>query len=167
MEQTETNEPQIPAEPKGLILLQDAQYALHQSGKWANFLAIMGFIGSGLVLLCGLFFGVMMSAISTFAGPRGRFPTGFAGIISVFYIAGAIICFIISRHLYRYAGSIKNGIEFQSAEQVSNAFQNLHSFFKWKGIILIVVLALYILMIIGFIITAAAGVSAFTGGHQV
>lgn len=168
MEVTETNDAQIPAEPKGLLLLQDAQYAVYQSGKWANFLAIMGFIGSGLILLCGLLFGVMMSAISTFAGPAGRFPAGFGGIISFFYIAIAVICFIISRHLYRYGVSIKTGIELQSAETVSIAFKNIHSFFKWKGIILIVVLSLYILMIIGFIIAIAAGVSAYNlGGHQI
>lgn len=166
MEIDETKEPQIPAEPQGLILLQDAQYALHQSGKWANFLAIMGFIGAGLLMLCGLFMGVVMSAISTFAGPGGRFPAGFGAFFSIFYIGFAVIAFIISRHLYRYAGNIKTGVEMQSADQVSTAFKNLHSFFKWKGIILIVILSLYVLMIIVMIVAGIAGMSMY-GGHQI
>jgi hypothetical protein len=166
MEIDETKEPQIPAEPQGLILLQDAQYALHQSGKWANFLAIMGFIGAGLLVLCGLFMGVVMSAVSTFAGPGGRFPAGFGAFFSIFYIGFAVIAFIISRHLYRYAGNIKTGVEMQSADQVSAAFKNLHSFFKWKGIILIVILSLYVLMIIVMIVAGIAGMSMY-GGHQI
>lgn len=168
MEITETNEPHIPAEPKGLLLLQDAQYAVYQSGKWANFLAIMGFIGSGFILLCGLLAGVMMSALSTLAGPAGRLPAGFGGIVSFFYVMIAAICFIISRHLYRFGSNIKTGIELQSAETVSIAFKNIHSFFKWKGVILIIILSIYIVAIIGFIIAAAAGISAYNvGGHQI
>jgi len=165
MEENETTEPQIPAEPQGLILLQEAQYALHQSGKWANFLAIIGFIGSGFMVLAGLFMGAMMSAVSSFASPSSPFA-GFGGLMSVFYIGIAVVYFIISRHLYRYAGGIKNGIEFQSAEEVSNALKRLHSFFKVSGIIVIVMISLYVLIIIGFIIAAAVGMSAYSGGHR-
>jgi len=167
MEVNETNEPQNPAEPQGLILLPDAQYALHQSGKWANFLAIMGFIGSGFMVLGGLFTGVFMSAVSTFAGPSGGFPGAFGGLISVFYIGLAVIYFVISRHLYRYAGGIKNGIDFQSPDEVSKAFQRLHSFFKFNGIMVIIIISLYVLVVIGFIIAAVAGISVFNSGHQI
>jgi len=167
MDITETNEPQIPAEPQGLLILEEAQYFLHQSGKWANFLAIMGFIGSGLFGVAGLVMGLAMSAASSFAGPNMHFPAAFGATFSIFYVGGAIIYFLISRHLYRYAGSIKMGVEFQNTDHVSKAFESLHSFFKWKGILLIVILALYVLAIIGVMIVGVAGMSMYGGGHQI
>lgn len=166
MEIDEKKESLQPESPRELILTETAQYYLHQTSKWTKFLAIMGFIGAGLLMLCGLFMGVVMSAISTFAGPGGRFPAGFGAFFSIFYIGFAVIAFIISRHLYRYAGNIKTGVEMQSADQVSTAFKNLHSFFKWKGIILIVILSLYVLMIIVMIVAGIAGMSMY-GGHQI
>ena len=167
MEENETNEQIVPTQPDGLLILRDAQYALYQSGKWSYFLAIMGFIGSGLFALCGLFMGVVMSALPTFAGAGSKLPAGFGIFFSIFYIGGAFIYFLISRHLYHYAGGIKSGIEMQSTERISAAFKHLHSFFRWKGIILIVILSLYVLMIIVMIVVGAAGLSMYGQSHQI
>ncbi len=166
MEITETTQQQPAEQPTGLLLLQDAQYVLHQSGKWANFLAIMGFIGSALFAIAGLFVGTVMSTLSALGGAAAAMPAGFGVLMSLFYILGAFIYFLISRHLYRYAGKIRTGIEMQSSEQVSAAFSSLHSFFKWKGIILIIILSLYVLMIIGVFVIGAAGLSAAGSGGQ-
>jgi len=71
------------------------------------------------------------------------------------YICLAIVYFFISLKLYRFGTGIKHAIEFQNTQQVSGALDELHTFFKWKGIVLICTLALYTLLIICLIIAFA------------
>lgn len=160
METIETNEPIIPGDPKGMILTEEAQYFLHQAGKWARFLGIMGFIGSVFIALIGVFFGTFMSVIAQLKQQQmDTLPAGFGGIVAVFYILIGLLCFYISLKLYQFGGGVRDGIEFKNSEQVSKALGNLKSFFKIKGIILICVISLYVLIIIGAIIVGIVGAS--------
>ncbi len=157
METTETNEPLVPGEPKGMILTEEAQYFLHQSGKWARFLGIMGFIGSGLVAIAGLFVGTIMSVFSQYQ--QTPIPSAFGGALGFLYILIGLLCFYISLKLYQFGSGIKDGIEWKNTDQVTKALGKLKSFFKIKGIILICVLSLYVLIIIGAIIIGVVGAS--------
>ena len=160
METIETNEPLVPGEPKGMILTEEAQYFLHQSGKWARFLGIMGFIGSVFIAIIGLFFGTFMSVISQLKQQQMQYlPAGFGGVVAVFYILIGLLCFYISLKLYQFGSGIKDGIEWKNTDQVTKALGKLKSFFKIKGIILICVLSLYVLIIIGAIIVGVVGAS--------
>jgi len=155
MEPIETIEPLIPAEPKGIILTEEAQYFLHQSGRWARFLGILGFIGTGFLLLFGLFFSAITSLIPSYQSTAGM--TGaFSGFMGFFYIIIAVFYFFVSRYLYQFGDRIKSGIEFSNSGQVTDALGKLKSFFKMVGITSIVFIALYIVIIIGAIIAAVA-----------
>ena len=155
MEPIETNDPLIPAEPKGIILTEEAQYFLHQSGRWARFLGILGFIGTGFLLLFGLFFSAITSLIPSYQAAAGM--TGaFSGFMGFFYIIIAVFYFFVSRYLYQFGDRIKSGIEFSNSGQVTDALGKLKSFFKMVGITSIVFIALYIVIIIGAIIAAVA-----------
>ena len=146
-----------PGETKGMILTEEAQYFLHQSGKWARFLGIMGFIGAGLVAIAGLFVGTIMSVFSRYQ--QTPIPAAFGGILGFLYIIIAAFAFYISLKLYQFGNGIKDGIEWKNTEQVTKALGKLKSFFKIKGIILICVLSLYVLIIIGAIIVGIVGAS--------
>ncbi|MDB4925297.1 DUF5362 family protein [Mucilaginibacter sp.] len=168
METTETNEPHIPSVPIGILLLEDAQYYLYESGKWARFLGIMGFIGAGFLLLFGVFFGSAFSLLSHFRPmpyhygptpypmirpyPMMRFPMFFSGFMGFIYAGIAILCFFISLNLYQFGSTIKHAIEYKNSAQVSIALGKLNTFLKIKGVVVICVLALYALIIIGVII---------------
>lgn len=139
--------------------MQDAQFYLYETGRWAKFLGIMGFIGAGFLVLLGLFFGVIMSLLSSLphytSSPR-PFPAMLGGIGGfVLYGSLAVVYFFISLNLYQFGTGVKQAIELGDSVQLSIAFGKLKLFFKIKGIILIAVLCLYGLLLIGGIIVAA------------
>src|SRR4051812_29559231 len=153
MEPTETTEEQHPAEPKGLLLPEEAQYYLQKSGEWARFLGIMGFIMSGFIVIAALFIGSIFSLMSAYQSTP--YPAGMGGIMGFFYILIAVFYFVFSLYLYKFGTKIKSGIMYNDTEQVTTALSNLKSFFKFWGIITIVMIAIYILAIIGIAIGAA------------
>lgn len=152
METTEFNELQPPAEPAGILLLQDAQYYLHESGKWAKFLGILGFIGSGFIALAGLFFSTIISNLPQYQ--QTTMPAAFSGAMGFVYLLMAVFNFFIAMYLYQFGVRIKNGIGFSDPKEISNALGKLKSLFKMSGITAIVVIAIYILVIIGVILAA-------------
>jgi hypothetical protein len=157
METTEINESHIPAEPKGILLLEDAQYFLHQAGKWATFLGIIGFIASGIIALGGIFLSLVFSMMPQLQGTALPFAGmgAMGGIIGFIYILMAVFYFFISRYLYQFGERIKKGIEYSNANEVSGGLGNLKSFFKLSGVFVIVILSLYVLVIIGIIVFGA------------
>ncbi len=149
MEEIEvTPQPLNPEEPTGLLLLQDAQYYLYESGKWARFLGIMGFIGAGFLSLLAIFYNPR---------PFNGVVTGIFGFL-IYECISAII-FFYSLNLYKFGTGIKKGIELKNPGLVSIALGKLNTFFKIKGIILIVVLALYVVIIVIVIAAAIIGSS--------
>ena len=129
-----------------MVLSQEAQYYLEQAGKWASFLAIMGFIGFGILVIFSLFFLFMFRQMSQIRALLGIF-------MGITYLGAAFIVFFINYRLYQFALNIQRGIAFFHIDMVSKAMQKLHSYLRIKGIMLIIVIALYVLMFITVIAT--------------
>lgn len=162
MEETFTNTPQPAAEqPHGIILLQDAQAYLVAAGAWARFLAILGFIGTGFVVLAALFIGTIMSAISNFS-PAGRMAAAPGGFLTVFYLLLAVLNFFIALYLYQFGARVKEGVIFNSSATVTEGLRKLKLTFKIVGIVTIVMLVFYVFAIIGVIIFASRGAQLVT-----
>lgn len=154
MEETFTNESQAPEQPQGIILQQEAQHYLVTAGKWARFLGVMGFIGTGFIILCALFIGTIMSALSSFS-PAGRLGAAPGGFLTFFYLVVAVFYFFVSLYTYQFGTRIKEGITFGSAAVVTDSLGKLKSVFKMIGITTIVILVLYVFMLIGLIVFAS------------
>jgi hypothetical protein len=163
MEETELIDSKIPEEPQGILLLPDAQDFLLETGKWARFLGVIGYIGAGLIILVGLFFTLFMSKISQYQ-TTSPMPAFFGGALGFFYILAGVFHFFIARYLHQFGTNIKEGISFSESHIVSAAFSKLKSLFKMLGITTIVVLALYLLVLIAMIIGAAIGFSMMHHG---
>ncbi|GAA4088459.1 DUF5362 family protein [Mucilaginibacter panaciglaebae] len=151
MEETFTNQPNTPAQPQGIVLLQDAQSYLVIAGKWARFLGILGFIGTGLVVLCALFIGTIMSALTGFS-PAGRMAMAPGGFLTFFYILIAIFYFFVSLYTYQFGARVREGVAFGSSAVVTDGLNKLKSVFKLVGIATIVIMILYVFILIGVII---------------
>ena len=149
-------------ENQSLQLNQQAVDALRGSAKWSMFLSILGFIGVGLMLIAALFMGSVMAMIPDPSGEMGFNPFGaIKGFISILYLVLAVIYFIPVYYLYKYASGMKNALNVNDSNLVSNALVNLKQHHKVLGIMIIVLISLYILTIIGFIVFA---LSAYGGG---
>ena len=158
MEPTETNQPQHDhGAPNSLVLLEEAQYYLQKAGQWARFLGIMGFIGSGLMAILSFFIGSIMGGLAMRQG--NIYPAGMGGIMGFFYLLIAVLYFFVSLYLYQFGTNAKAGLAFNDPIQVSKSLEKLKSFFKTLGITTIVMMALYVLIIIGVIVGISIGSS--------
>ena len=143
-------ENQSPFETFELQVNETAAQHLKESAKWSMFLAIMGFIGIGFMIIAALVMGTVMSSVSSMGGNAS--PLGaMTGYISVLYIAMALIYFFPVYYLYKYASDMKEALNTRDNESLTTAFGFLKSHHKFLGISIIVIMSLYLLIIIGAI----------------
>ena len=143
-------ENQSPFETFELQVNETAAQYLKESAKWSMFLAIMGFIGIGFMIIAALVMGTVMSSVSSMGGNAS--PLGaMTGYISVLYIAMALIYFFPVYYLYKYASDMKEALSTRDNESLTTAFGFLKSHHKFLGISIIVIMSLYLLIIIGAI----------------
>jgi glucan phosphoethanolaminetransferase (alkaline phosphatase superfamily) len=160
METTETPEQTLSEQPKReLILGEEAKYFLHTAGRWATFLGIMGFIGTGFVVIIAFFIGALFSFISRLNPAASQMPAGISGIFTFVYLLVAVFYFFMSYYLYQFGTSIKSGTLLNDATLATKAFKNLKSHLKLIGITTIVAISLYILILI---ISLIVGIGATT-----
>jgi len=116
---------------------------LASTRPWVLFLSILGFIGCGLMVLAG----IIMVGVAA-ASPVGR-GIGFLGLI---YIPMAILYLFPAYFLLKYSGAIRGFLATRSAPQMEKAIQSQKSFWKFVGILTLVVICFYILaIVIGFV----------------
>lgn len=131
--------------------------ALRESAKWCMFLAIIGFIGIGFMILAGLVMSAAMSALPdnpAFGGAMG--PLGsIKAYMGIMYVVIAALYFFPIYYLYKYAVGTKRALQSSNSDVLTDALVNLKSHHKFLGITTIVVISLYIVIIIGVVIFAA------------
>lgn len=122
--------------------------------KWVNFLAIMGFVGVGIMVIFGLFAGSIFTRTFSQMGTGTPFPS-FLGYI---YIVFALIYFFPALYLYKFGANLKVALGRRDSKSLELAFENLKSHYKFIGIMVIIVLSFYALAILFGLI---AGFSSF------
>jgi len=131
---------------------QQNQVYLSETAKWAKFLAIIGFIFIGILVLMGFFAG---SLFSNFYAASGMEYFG-AGFFLFFYIAIALLYFFPTLFLYKFASSMQMALRNNDQIRLTDSFKNLKSCFKFIGIVTIVFIGFYVITIIIGIITGLA-----------
>lgn len=132
---------------------------LLETTRWTKFLAIMGFIFLGLMIIGSLVlfaFGASMS--STYSGMSGFGGLGgYMGIgMGLLYLLIAAFYLFPIISLYRFSINMKRGINTNNAELVTEAFRHQKNLYKFIGILMIIVIALYLLIIV---VAALAGIA--------
>ena len=161
MDTTETTDPIVPDYPlPPLVIDQEGKYFLHTAGRWATFLGIMGFIGTGVIALCAIFIGSIFSVISRLNPAAQAIPSGVGGFLTFLYLMIAVFYFFMSYYLYQFGTKIKNGTSLNDSALATKAFMNLKSHFKLIGITTIIFLSIEILAVIIVVIAAVFATSA-------
>jgi hypothetical protein len=117
---------------------------------WVRFFSVLGFIGSGLLVVVGLVFGAVGS-LSEELGIAG----GFVGFI---YAALAVVYFFPSLFLYRYASGIRDFVGSGSSQSLEVALSHQLKFWRFMGTATIVMFCLYVMVFV--VIAIVAGLSA-------
>jgi hypothetical protein len=127
---------------------------LLEASKWGKFLAIMGYVGIGLVLLLGIGVTLMGSFFSELVPGMGGMNVGAFGLI---YIVIAAFYFFPVYYLHQFSLKIKQGLISQDSQSITTGFQNLKSLFKFMGICTIVVLSIYGVVILIAVLAGLGG----------
>jgi uncharacterized membrane protein len=143
----------------GLTIDHISKAHLAEAAKWAKFLAIVGFVVCGLIVLVGVFFGSFLSAMG---GNRygnnydNDMMSGLSGIIAAMYILIAVLYFFPCLFLYYFSTKMKGALLANDQNILNASFQNLKKMFRYVGILTIIVLSFYALMLIIGILGATA-----------
>lgn len=122
----------------GLAISSESAAHLRETGGWARFLSIIGFIVIGLILLAAFFVGSMMSAM----GMGGNFA-GMEVMLGIIYFAGAALYFFPILFLFRFATNVIDAVKMNDGEALAVALKNLKSHYKFIGILTAIVVGIY------------------------
>jgi len=125
---------------------------LRQTKPWVTFLSVMAFIGSGLMLLGG---GAMMlmGAIAGGSGNAGALPSAALGAI---YIPLAFLYIYPALKLWGFSSAIGRLLGTRASMDLEMALAQQKSFWKFAGIMTIVMMVLYALVFVGAIVVGIA-----------
>jgi hypothetical protein len=129
-----------------LYITSQGSSDLKTTAKWANFLAILGFVGIGFMVLAGvlmIIFSPIMNSSSTF-GSSFAFPIVLMGVL---YILISVLYFFPTYYLYNFANKMKLAIITNNQDLIDESFKNLKKISKFIGIMTIVLISLYLIMI--------------------
>lgn len=117
---------------------------MRQTRPWATFLGILGFVGCGFMVLGGIF----MMAVGSF-DKTGKLPGAALGLV---YIVMAGLYVYPSLCLVRYGSRINSFLANPDQDSLVLALGEQKSFWRFAGILAIVMIVLYGLLIVGAMI---------------
>jgi len=126
--------------------LDRAANMLRQTKPWVRFISVLMFIGAAFMVLVGL--------IATVAG--ARMPGAFGPVVGLIYIVMAILYIAPALFLWMYADRIGVFLQNKSPGTLASALEAQKSFWKFVGIVMLIILCVYAIMILGFILAGIA-----------
>ena len=121
-------------------LLDESRTHLQIAAKWAKFLAILGFIGVGFLVLFAIIVG--------FAFSLSRYIPIPGILISFIYLAIAVVNFFPMLYLFNFSNSALNALHSGKDMELNQAIVNLKAYFRFNGILSIIGIALFFLALI-------------------
>lgn len=137
MENTEKTENASPA----MAITERMKLDLRQTAKWAKFLAVLGFIGLGFMLVLAF---LMMAGLSVFETLTSGKPL-VSILMGFLYLALCLIYLFPMLYLNRFANSTRLAVLNENETAMGDALMNQRKMFTYLGVMMIVVLSLYAL----------------------
>ena len=120
--------------------------------KWAKIIAIIMIVVSVLIVLTVI---LGSTYISSMVGMRGfQGIPGLAGLIIFLVLGVATLIFIPNFYLLKHANATRNALSSGNESMLTEAFENLKSYFKFWGIFLVIWASLYVLSFLINILTS-------------
>ncbi len=121
---------------------------LTETAKWGKFLAIMGFIFCGVMIIVAFVAGSYISNMNTYSSVSS---TGISATVTVVYLLFALITFFPCLFLYKFSVKMQQALKTTNQEDFESSFQNLKSMFKFQGVLAIIFVAIWILSILALL----------------
>jgi uncharacterized membrane protein YjgN (DUF898 family) len=142
-----------------LHLDQQSVNYLSEAARWSRLLSIVGFIYCGIMAVCGLFLGSMMTKMmmSSIGGNDAVMSGVGTAFVSFFIILMALILFFPAYYLFNFSTKVRRALHNNDQAVLTDSLKNLKSFFKFCGVFVIIILSFYALALISAIIGAMVG----------
>jgi hypothetical protein len=134
---------------RGAQVSEAAVEVLRQTRPWVMFLGVMSFIGSAFMLLGG----VLVMAAGSLAPSGAPFPSAALGAA---YIPLAFVYIYPGMKLWSYGAAINRLLASRTSVDLEAALAQQKSFWKFVGILTVVMLALYALLFVGIMVVGIA-----------
>ncbi len=142
---------------------------------WVKLVAILCFMGGGLMVMGGLVFlafGLFGSSLLASMGEQGNQLASIGGavggaVIGLVYAGLGAIYFVPGFKLWNYASSIEDLLKDRAVVTLEKALDYQRSFWKFVGVFVIVMICVYLVLIVGMVIfggIAAAAAASGAGG---
>lgn len=130
---------------------------LEQTRPWVRFMSVMMFIGAGLLVLLGI--SLMLAGLaghfSSTTGGLVPLPGSIGGVIlGMVYIVFSVLYIAPGVFLARYASAIKLLQSNRTAEMLEDALRHQKSFWRYLGILTVVMLFVGLLVMVLSIVAA-------------
>lgn len=119
---------------------------LREIAGWTKFLAILGFVFVGLLVLIAIFAGTIYSSVLGALAINSAIDFGL--LMTAVYLIVALIYFFPILFLYKFSVRLKKALQSKEDEDLTGALEMLKSHYKFIGVFTIIVLSLYVLAII-------------------
>jgi len=130
------------SELNNLELNKQSLSFLQETAKWCRFIAILGFIGIGFMVVFAFSIGNFLRLI-----PNGDLYAmaigGSMTMLTIVYILIALLYFFPVYYLYKFSINLKQSIANKNNGSLTKAFEYLKSHYKFIGILCIVILSFY------------------------
>ncbi|WP_299549631.1 DUF5362 family protein [Seonamhaeicola sp.] len=136
-----------------LDINQEIKGYLSETSKWAYYLAILGFVGIGLMVLLGIFMAFFQGLAGS--GVDALYGVGYSIGVGLVYIVIAAVYFFPILYLFNFSKHMKSALKLSNNKDFITAFSNLKSHYKFVGIFSIVIISIYILIFMAAIAGAA------------
>ncbi|RQO29852.1 hypothetical protein DBR32_14825 [Taibaiella sp. KBW10] len=120
---------------------------LMETVRWTKFMAILGFIVTGFMVIVALIF----MTVGGIAGSMSSTPFSGLGVlggigIGLLYLAFAFLYFYPIFCLYKFTVCMKSGLFTENQLQITEAFRYQRNMYRFMGILAIITISIYILM---------------------
>ena len=140
----------------GFINSENVRPLAGEIAKWAKFLGIVGFVGTGLMVLLALV--IMFTGSMGAAFAQAGLPMAGAGMIfGLIYLGVALLYFFPSRFTYQFSQRLNAALQHDDDIMLAQSLEPLKSLFKFYGILIAIALVFYALMLVFGIIGGIAG----------
>lgn len=146
MENTETSNP-IEETPQ-LLITEDMRSHIYETAKWANILAIVGFVISGVAIIAAFTMGSAMNTNPELATAIGSLGKLGSVVLTLIFLCYSFAIFYPSLLMFKYSTKAKLGVLYGDQASLAEALGKMKSLFKYWGILALIMAGFYLLMIL-------------------
>lgn len=147
----ENNQEDFQNEEINLVVNEDMRSYLYETAKWARFLSIVGFLMTGLLVMIAFSASAFETALTQTPGGEQMAQLG-STMLMIMMLIFALIYFYPSLMLFKYATSAKTAVLYGDQESLVTAMAKMKSFFKFWGILTLVMISFYMLSIFAAVV---------------